>query len=329
MKAKLLVLELWGLGDLVIATPFLRSASEKFAVTLLAKPFALELQPRLWPEVEVIPCTAPWTAFHGKYHLWRWPWRELIRLHRQLKAAQFDHGLSARWDPRDHWVLKTAGVRDRIGFSRLNSGRFLTQPLARPDPLAHRSEYWRVAGHALGLKPPAREEVRPPARSPHSGALLHSGARLPARVWPLANYLKIAAALRQKNIPVQIACDPDQVAWWRSQGAEPACPRGVPELLALIDAAGVFIGNCSGPGHLAAISGVPTFTIYGPSLHEWFLPLHPAAEAYEGRACPYKPCSDYCRYARPFCLNDVTAAEVWPRVEQFVEKHLARHGPAA
>jgi heptosyltransferase-2 len=90
-----------------------------------------------------------------------------------------------------------------------------------------------------------------------------------------------------------------------------------------VDRAGIFIGNCSGPGHLAAICGVPTFTIYGPSLPEWFIPMHPAAEVFEGRACPYKPCSDYCRYARPFCLADVKADETWPRIEQFAQRHLS------
>jgi len=38
VKAKLLVVNLWGLGDLVIATPFLQAASQTFEVVLLAKP---------------------------------------------------------------------------------------------------------------------------------------------------------------------------------------------------------------------------------------------------------------------------------------------------
>ena len=327
MKPRLLVVELWGLGDLVIATPFLRAAADKYAVTLLAKPFALELRPRLWPAVEVIPFTAPWTAFRAKYHLWSWPWREMRHLHHQLRTTRFDYGVSGRWDPRDHLFLQVVGARERLGFPRLKSGRCLTRELARPDPLAHRSEYWRVAGRALGLALPPLEDLVPSPRSPQSVALLHSGARLPARVWPLENFQRLAARLRAKKITVQIACDPDQLAWWQSHGEDAACPRTVTELFTHIDRAGVFIGNCSGPGHLAGIAGVPTFTLYGPSLHEWFLPLHPAAEVYEGRACPYKPCSDYCRYARPFCLGEVTADEVWPQVEQFIGKHLSPAEP--
>ena len=49
---------------------------------------------------------APWTAFQGKYWLWNWPWRETARLWRRLAKVRFDVGLSARWDPRDHFVLR-------------------------------------------------------------------------------------------------------------------------------------------------------------------------------------------------------------------------------
>lgn len=322
MKPRLLVLELWGLGDLVIATPFLRAASEKFAVTLLAKPFAQELRPRLWPTVTVVPFIAPWTAFHSKYHLWRWPWRGLFRLRRQLATENYSTGISARWDPRDHALMQFAGVRERYGIPRVNSAVFLTHPLPRPDVLAHHYDHWRTAGRALGLDLPTREKINPPARASSNRVLLHSGARLPARVWPLENFQKIAARLRANRVAVDIACDPDQLAWWQGHGEDARSPRSVAELLTIIDQSGVFIGNCSGPGHLAAICGVPTFTVYGPSLHEWFVPLHPAAEIFEGKACPYKPCADYCRLATPACLWNVTAEEVWPRVKTFVEKHL-------
>jgi ADP-heptose:LPS heptosyltransferase len=96
-----------------------------------------------------------------------------------------------------------------------------------------------------------------------------------------------------------------------------ATPATVTELIALIDRAGAFIGNDSGPGHLAAFCGVPTFTLFGPQLPEWFAPLHPAAEWIEGRACPYKPCSDYCRFPTPHCLWNIGEEEVYARVEKF------------
>jgi heptosyltransferase-2 len=322
-KPKLLVLELWGLGDLVIATPFLRAASEKFAVTLLAKPYALELRSRLWPEIQVLPFIAPWTAFHSKYHFWRWPWREIMQLRRRLVAEKFDYAVSARWDPRNHFVMKFSGARERLGFPRLKSERLLTRPLNRPGPQAHRGELWRTVGHALGLDFKVDQETISPHTSPSPLALVHTGARLPVRVWPLENFHDLANRLRGKNIPVQIVCDPDQLAWWQRKGEQPVCPRDVTALAALIKGAGIFIGNDSGPGHLAAVCGLPTFTIFGPQLFEWFAPLSPSAEALDGKACPYKPCSDYCRFARPFCLDDIKVDEVWERVEKFAERYLS------
>ena len=105
-----------------------------------------------------------------------------------------------------------------------------------------------------------------------------------------------------------------------------ATPFTVTELLALIDRAGAFIGNDSGPGHLAAFCGVPTFTIFGPHLPDWFAPLHPAAEWIEGKVCPYIPCSDYCRFPEPHCLWNIGEEEVWSRVVPFLAGHFT---PAA
>ena len=327
MKPRLLVLELWGLGDLAIATPFLRAACEQYEVILLAKPFAQELQPRFWPQVQVIPFTAPWTAFRGKYKFWNWSWRAMRQLHRQLHELHIDFAVSGRWDPRDHLLMKFSGARERLGFSRLKSRHILTRELFRPPPLAHRQENWRVAGAALGLELPATEKILAPQHLARRVVLIHTGARLGLRVWPLENFAVLAARLREHNLEVQLACDPEQLGWLEQRGENPACPSSVTALFQLFDEASLFIGNDSGPGHIAAISGIPTFTLFGPQLYEWFAPLHPAGENVEGQACPYKPCSDYCRFARPFCLEDVRLEEVWPRVERFVRKNLPAAPP--
>jgi len=324
-KPKLLMVELWGLGDLVIATPFIRAVAEKLDITLLAKPFALDLRLRLWPEIKVVTFDAPWTAFKNKYHLWRWPLWEIVRLRRKLAAEHFDWGLSARWDPRDHLLLKLFGVTNRLGFPRVGSQLFLTQPLARPEPQAHRYESWRVISQALNVPLPPREKILQPASRGGRTVLIHSGAGQPVRVWPLKAYRQLALRLREKAFPVRIACDPDQRAWWLQAGeGNVATPVTVTELIRLMDDAGAFIGNDSGPGHLAAFCGVPTFTLFGPQLPEWFVPLHPAAEWVEGKACPYKPCSDYCRFVTPRCLWNIAEEEVGRCVEIFAGRHL--HG---
>jgi ADP-heptose:LPS heptosyltransferase len=323
VKPKLLVIELWGLGDLVLATPFLRAATQKYDITLMAKSYASELQTELWPEIEVLPFVAPWTAFRKKYHLNIWPWREMFRVIRETRTKQFDAGLSARWDPRDHLLLFLAGAKQRFGFARLGSSAFLTQSLRRPDAEAHRYEYWRSIARAVDVEMPSKEDVVIPFRSGSNAGeiLIHTGAAQPVRVWPLENYRKLVARLRQKNYRVQVACDTNQRDWWLQNGeSNVSSPRTVAELVPLLHKSAAFVGNDSGPGHLAALLGVRTFTIFGPQLPEWFAPLHPAAKWVEGKACPYKPCFDYCRFNAPVCMTRWSEAEIWAEVEPFVEQ---------
>lgn len=310
------------MGDLAIASPFVRKACEQFDVTLLAKPFAQDFQGRFWPPIKVIPFNAPWTAFafRDKYGLWGWPWREIFSVLRRLRRENFDAALSARWDPRDHFFMWLIGAKRRIGFPRAGSRIFLTQPLALADAKEHRYESWRVIAKGLELDLESRERIRFPARPESRLILAHTGAARPVRVWPLERYLEIVKQLRARGHVVKVVCNPEQQAWWENAGEkEVAVPHTISELLGILDGAGVFIGNDSGPGHLAAFCGVPTFTFFGPQVAEWFVPLHPASEFLEGKACPYKPCSDYCRFPKPYCLADVTESEVWPQLERFIE----------
>jgi ADP-heptose:LPS heptosyltransferase len=331
VKPKLLVIELWGMGDLVIATPFLQAASEKYEVTLLAKPYALDLQARFWPNVKVVPFVAPWTAFQHKYNFFAWPWLNMFRLWKHLRAEKFDFGLSARWygsvrragDPRDHLLLWFCRVKTRLGFPRFGSQLFLSQPLKPPDPKSHRYENWRVMGQALRIDLPVRSKLPLPRVRHDDQILVHTGAGQPVRVWPLERYRDVVNRLRTKGFHVQVACDPDQVSWWRAAGEQNVTvPRGS-ALIELIQKSGAFIGNDSGPGHLAAFCGVPTFTIFGPQLPEWFAPLGPAAEWLDGKACPYKPCSDYCRFPAPHCILNSDVNEVSARIEAFVSRALS------
>jgi heptosyltransferase-2 len=332
-KPKLLVIEVWNLGDLAIATPFLRAASQQFDVTLLAKPYARDMQLRFWPQIKICPFTAPWTGFSQKYHFWRWPLMEMLRIRHALAAEKFDIGVSAHrarlgGDPRDHFLLKIFGARERIGLPNIGSTIFLTKSLPRPAPESHSYESWRAVGQAIGAELPPSDHLPEPPPRREKMVLIHTGARHPVRVWPLENYRRLAGKLRAKGNEVQIACNPEQESWWKQNGeAQVESPRTVAALIELTDRAGAFIGNDSGPGHIAALCGVPTFTIFGPMIPEWFVPLHPRAEYVEGKACPFKPCSDYCRFPKPFCIQDLSEEIVWKRVERFLLKQLPEEAP--
>jgi heptosyltransferase-2 len=247
---------------------------------------------------------------------------------RQLQRSRFDVVLSARWDPRDHFLLWLTGAKERLGFPRTGSRIFLTNPLVSPDQTEHRFENWRTIARALGVELELRERIQ--LRTIRKGAVIfvHTGAGQPVRVWPLEEYRNLVQRLRECHYEVKVVCNPEQREWWLNAGEKNVeTPRTITELLQLMEGAAVFLGNDSGPGHLAAFCGIPTFTLFGPQVPEWFVPLHPAAEWSPGKACPYKPCSDYCRFPRPFCLEEVTCGEIWPRVHRFVQKFVQNSAP--
>jgi len=295
----LLVIELWGLGDLALAIPFLRAASEKSRVTLVAKPHAQAILSRFAPKVDLVPFTAPWTAFLGKYRLYQWPWHELTGLLNSLRYRHFDAGVSARVDPRDHAFLWLAGANRRFGFPVFGSSVFLNSPLAAPVG-PHRADHWESIALALGL-----DVTRGPS-VPRTGRriLIHAGAARPERIWPRNRFELLASQLESAGWATEII--DDRLV-------------GVDLLLSKLDSADRFIGNDSGPGHLASLLGVPTFTIFGPQLPSLFAPRHEKSRWIEGSDCRYKPCKDHCRYSEPRCILSTEVPEVLKRVYDWLE----------
>ncbi len=321
-KPKLLILELWGLGDLAIASRFINAASELYEVTVLAKPYAHDLQQALWPQAKVISFVAPWTAFRGKYRLFRWPWKQLLKLSLQLRKEKFDFAISGRWDPRDHGWVRVCGAKKCIGFPRSGSKHLLHQHLPLPGKKAHRYDQWRLAGEAINIElPDWRSGNRHPNQTRSiKKAIVHTGAAQPVRVWPLDKYLGLINFLEQQGLGVDLICDADQVSWWEKNNRQSKLPQSVSELIELLKTGDIFIGNDSGPGHLAAALDLPTLTIFGPQLTEWFRPAHPQGMVVEGKDCEYKPCFDSCRFETPHCMAGVTFDEVKQTTQSFLDQ---------
>lgn len=318
-KPALLVAEFRGLGDIAILIPFLRAAVTRYEVTLLAVPNAGGLLQRFVPEVELIPCVAPWALFSGSANLPRWPWRTLWRIWRELRSRRFAAAASIWPLASDHLFLRLARPGRLLGYGRPGAGWLLNDNLADGGHV-HRPETWRRLAEKLHL--PAIAAASPRLHPPVSARriVLHSGASQPLRVWPLERYAELLGRLRAQGWEPTVLCDPDQRETWRSLGEPLARAAGsMDELIDTIAGGTAFLGNDSGPGHIAALCGVPTFTIFGPQIPELFAPAHPQAAWIEGKPCLYKPCYDRCRYAEPFCLTGIDTEAVGPKLSNWLE----------
>ena len=324
-RPALLVAEFRGTGDIAILIPFLRAAVTRYDVTLLAVPNAAELLCRFTPEVELIPCVAPWALFSGGRNLPRWPWRQLARVLSELRSRRYAAAVSIWPLASDHVFLRLARSGQLLGYGRPGLGWLLDQNLSDRGHI-HRPEAWRRLAEKLNL--PAVSLVQPRLQAPVSPrrVVLHSGASQPLRVWPLARYAELLRRLRADGWDPVVLCDPGQLTSWRELGEPLArAAGGMDELVDTLAGAAAFFGNDSGPGHIAALCGVATFTIFGPQVPELFAPGHPQAAWIEGRPCRYKPCFDRCRYVEPFCLTGIDVGTVWPQLAAW----LARIHPAA
>ncbi len=323
---RLLLFELWGLGDLTFTTPLLhRCREEKVKVLLVGKAHARELLSGTFPEIEFIEFDAPWTAFKGKYRLFSWPWHQLWKISQTIRTWKPDVAVSLRPDPRDHFWMRLLSVPKRIGVIRLGFPHLLTYPL-NPAPLAHRVENgWMIESALFGQSHQRPPQLTPPKcdekPSKPVRILLHAGARIPIRRWPEPHFRKILEQIKT-NFEVHLTLIPDVDHYGSglsNLANETISVTSVTALVKEIAKADLFLGNDSGPAHIAAAFGIPTITLFGPTQKEWFRPFGDQHLVLQRDLCPHRPCFDSCKFPEPYCLTRLTPEEVWPEIHTYIK----------
>src|SRR5215212_5565871 len=132
--SRILVIEPWHIGDLVLVTPLLgclRQVLPMAHVAILAKPFAEEILRHSGLVDDIVAVDLPWTAQKNKYPLRLSVAQELWRLVRVLRARRFDLTIDARMDIRSNLLAAAIGARRRLGYAVGGGGWLLTDTL--PD----------------------------------------------------------------------------------------------------------------------------------------------------------------------------------------------------
>lgn len=250
--SRVAVIRLRSLGDCVLTTP---------ALSLLNK-----TRPDLQINVAVEKRFA--SVFEGNptvAHIAGPRWQEMRNYKPHLC-------LNLHGGTRSQWITALSGAKWRAGFAH-HSVTFAynlkiprAQKILGVNRTVHTAEHLASAVFALGvpMQPIPRASLFS-AASPLRGryAVLHPFASAADKTWPADRFCEVARYLKLWNInPVFLAGPGDELA--------PFSPHEVvqgslADAKAAIAKAAVFIGNDSGPAHMAAAFGIPSVVLFGNS----------------------------------------------------------------
>jgi heptosyltransferase-3 len=187
-------------------------------------------------------------------------------------------------------LLLTAlsGARLRAGFAHFRFAfaynvRIPTaQEILAVSRKTHTAEHLAAAMFYLGA---ARQEIpraklfarRPKTAAPY--AVIHPTAKGTGKTWPAERFLAVARRLDME--PVFIAGAGDDLSAFQPFRTLAGAPLS--EIKSLMAGASLFVGNDSGPAHMAAALGVPVVVIFGSSDPVVWAPWKTASETIVAR----------------------------------------------
>lgn len=300
----------------------------------------VELAERIQALDEVVPAP-PQTDF-GFNTNW---WSSIAK----LRSANLDGAILLASSFEAALTVWLAGIPVRIGWDSDYRSILLTKSVAVNR--VHDADVFLSVVESIGAKPvsgPATLMIRP-AEHEYVDRLFDdagwsaktqlvfinpASVKIP-RAWSSDRFRKLAELIVERHPGMSVIVHhypPFDMpkGWPRSRTIRAVSEASLVELAALIQRCVLYVGNDSGPKHLAAALGVPTVGIYGPSMPvETFPRGMPEATHLSVSAgfscspckqqffkeCPSPPTED----GRPPCLDQVTVQMVAAQVDRVLK----------
>ncbi|MCI4397893.1 MAG: lipopolysaccharide heptosyltransferase II [Acidobacteria bacterium] len=290
-KAKVLVrLPNW-LGDIILCTPSLKAISTArpgWELTALVKP-GLKDVVRTLPGIADVEVTGGTTL------------QAVRQQAKDLKRARFDAAIIFPKGFREALLARLAGIPVRCGLSTDHRSFLLTHPVpfTKEDwHLHHAKQFAKTLlpfGVTIDNEPlsfPLTDDDNALAEKVLSEAgllgkpfaVFHIGASKPPRAWHAERFGEVGKAILERKglTPVLVGGPGDDGA---HAPFREVCPKAVDlagktslrSMAAVVSRAALFVGNDSGPMHVAAAVGVPVVAVFGPGAPHKTEPYLPSA----------------------------------------------------
>jgi heptosyltransferase-2 len=341
---KILLINLAGVGDLLLSQPAVRALREAYPqskICLLTSSKAGDMRDDFlfldhWVTADV--------EYRGGLSGGRW--LPLVRRVWQLRRERFDLAMnmrtlySAAGSRKMQWLLRAIAARATAGRNTNGWGPYFTVSI--PEPLQgqkYEMEYDIELVQLLGvpvadrtvtfsLPPQAVSRMQELLARERVGATdlligIHPGG-MPSRRWPAERFSRLIDMLAQRYHAAFVLTGSSQEASLCSRIGALARARVVStagrlslrELGALIRRCNVFVSNDTGPMHIAAVLQTPLVALFGPGDITRFDPRaisHLARVLYHPVACA--PCEKaFCADGR--CMSAISVEEAMAQVTQ-------------
>jgi len=346
-RSRILIIRLRSIGDIVLLTPalhLLKSWRPDLVVSVLVEARFREL---LEGNPDVDEILSPGEG----------PIKAAARLSAALalRRKEFAVCINLHGGPTSRFLTKMCAARTKVGFEHFRSPRHyqILVPDARfilNQPTLHTAEHQACAFFHLGL--PRREvprarifvtvedrawwkqrRIRLGLAPGQEYALVHPTALYATKQWAVEKFAQFAADLeREMGLPPVFSCGPGEEAVLDAiqHASTPAIrrleSRRLGQLAAALNEARLFVGNDSGPAHMAAALSRPLVVVFGSSSSAVWGPWprqssHPPARVvqnfYECNPCPGDRCY---RFERPECILSVSLEQVKSAVESVLSQ---------
>lgn len=161
--------------------------------------------------------------------------------------------------------------------------------LAQQGLLARSCIQTERCGHRFHLDQPDTADHQHDDEQPKPNILIHPGSGGIAKCWPLTSYLDFARSFAIEGRTTAFLLGPAEAERWPAEKiADIRCnhqllqPADTRELATLLARTRLYIGNDSGPTHLAAALGAPTIALFGPTRAARWRPLGRTIEIFQG-----------------------------------------------
>src|SRR5579859_5360571 len=188
-------------------------------------------------------------------------------------GPRVDMTLNLHGGVRSMWMTLTSGAKFGVGFEHHRFSGLYSQRIPRAQEIlgeerpVHTAEHLASAMFWLGV--PRSEIPRAklvtgmrPSYPPY--VVLHPFAATAEKTWPGERFLAAADQMQTAGLqPIIVAGPEDNTAPFSKLQVLRNPPLRV--LKSVMSGAALFIGNDSGPAHVAAAFGIPVVVLFGPS----------------------------------------------------------------